>query len=217
MLFKELAFLGAVLTTSILIRASRWFKSTQAHQKSPVNTRFFSLSRFRGLPLKTILPNICQNYGKALLPSISVFRTVMFDECCSQPTAFKALQPPFSTIGGSRRLFPVLLRLKRSTVGTRRLSVLGPSILSKLNKQVRKMALDWSQCPAVESIPGKVSGAWVLRGTRMPVSVIFENLEAGANIDDIMNWFEGLDRSKVKAVIEFAARSLDETPSSAGR
>ena len=78
-----------------------------------------------------------------------------------------------------------------------------------------KMALDWSQSPAVESIPGKVSGAWVLRGTRMPVSVIFENLEAGANIDDIMNWFEGLDRDQIKAVIEFAARSLDETPSSA--
>jgi uncharacterized protein (DUF433 family) len=74
----------------------------------------------------------------------------------------------------------------------------------------------WSQCPA-ESIPGKVSGAWVLRGTRMQVSVIFENLEAGANIDDIMNWFEGLDRNQVKAVIEFAARSLDETPSSALR
>lgn len=93
----------------------------------------------------------------------------------------------------------------------------GPSILSKLSKQVIKMALDWSQCPAVESIPGKVSGAWVLRGTRMPVSVIFENLEAGANIDDIMNWYEGLDRNQVRAVIEFAARSLDETPSSAGR
>jgi len=42
--------------------------------------------------------------------------------------------------------------------------------------------LDWSQCPAVESIPGKVSGAWVLKGTRMPVSVIFENLEAGMSI-----------------------------------
>jgi uncharacterized protein (DUF433 family) len=69
--------------------------------------------------------------------------------------------------------------------------------------------LDWSQCPTVESVPGKVSGAWVLRGTRMPVSVIFENLEAGANIDDIMNWFEGLDRDQVKAVIEFATRSLD--------
>jgi uncharacterized protein (DUF433 family) len=66
--------------------------------------------------------------------------------------------------------------------------------------RIRKMALDWSQCPAVESIPGKVSGAWVLRGTRMPVSVIFENLEAGANIDDIMDWFEGLDRNQIKAV-----------------
>ncbi len=67
-------------------------------------------------------------------------------------------------------------------------------------------ALDWSQGPAVESIPGKVSGAWVLKGTRMPVSAIFENLEAGANIDDIMQWYEGLDRDQVKAVIEFAVR-----------
>jgi uncharacterized protein (DUF433 family) len=78
-------------------------------------------------------------------------------------------------------------------------------------------ALDWSQCPAVESVPGKVSGAWVLRGTRMPVSVIFENLVAGANIDDLMEWFEGLDRDQVKAVIDFAARNLDVTPSSASR
>lgn len=76
-------------------------------------------------------------------------------------------------------------------------------------------ALDWSQCSAVESVPGKVSGAWVLRGTRMPVSVIFENLEAGASLDDIMQWFEGLDREQVKAVIEFVARSLDKTPSPA--
>jgi uncharacterized protein (DUF433 family) len=75
-------------------------------------------------------------------------------------------------------------------------------------------ALDWSQCPAVESIPGKVSGAWVLKGTRMPVSVIFENIEAGASLDDIMEWFEGLDREQVKAVIEFVARSLDVTRSS---
>ena len=69
-------------------------------------------------------------------------------------------------------------------------------------------SLDWSECPVVESIPGKVSGAWVLRGTRMPVSAIFENIEAGANINDIMEWFDGLDRAQVKAVIEFAARSL---------
>ncbi len=72
-------------------------------------------------------------------------------------------------------------------------------------------ALDWSRCPAVESVPGKVSGAWVLRGTRMPVVTIFENLEAGASLDDILSWFDGLDREQVKAVIDFAARSL-ETP-----
>jgi uncharacterized protein (DUF433 family) len=73
-------------------------------------------------------------------------------------------------------------------------------------------ALDWSQCSAVESVPGKVSGAWVLKGTRMPVSAIFENLEAGANLDGIMKWYDGLDREQVKAVIEFAARSLDKAP-----
>jgi len=66
----------------------------------------------------------------------------------------------------------------------------------------------------VESIPGKVSGAWVLRGTRMPVSAIFENIEAGASIDDIMEWFDGLDREQVKAVIGFAVRSLDRAPAS---
>jgi len=52
----------------------------------------------------------------------------------------------------------------------------------------------------------------VLRGTRIPAAAIFENIEAGANIDDIMEWFEGLDREQVKAVIEFAARSLDKAP-----
>jgi uncharacterized protein (DUF433 family) len=73
-------------------------------------------------------------------------------------------------------------------------------------------SLDWLQCDAVESVPGKVSGAWVLKGTRMPVSAIFENLAAGANVDDLMEWYEGLDRKQVEAVIEFAARSLDEEP-----
>jgi uncharacterized protein (DUF433 family) len=72
--------------------------------------------------------------------------------------------------------------------------------------------LDWSQCSAVESVPGKVSGAWLLKGTRMPVSAIFENLEAGASVDDIMQWYDGLNREQVKAVIEFAVRSLDRQP-----
>ncbi len=90
--------------------------------------------------------------------------------------------------------------------------------LPKRNKKLRWKqgttmgTLDWSKCPAVESIPGKVSGAWVLKGTRMPVAAIFENLEAGANIDDILEWFDGIDREQVKAVIKFAARSLDKAP-----
>jgi uncharacterized protein (DUF433 family) len=71
--------------------------------------------------------------------------------------------------------------------------------------------LDWSQCPAVESIPGKVSGAWVFKDTRMPVSIVFENLEAGATIDEIMEWFH-LNRKQIVTVLEFAARSLDPFP-----
>jgi len=71
--------------------------------------------------------------------------------------------------------------------------------------------LDWSQCPAVESIPGKRSGAWVFRGTRMPVSAVFENLEAGSSIDEIIEQFH-VTREQIQAVLEFAARSLDNPP-----
>jgi uncharacterized protein (DUF433 family) len=72
-------------------------------------------------------------------------------------------------------------------------------------------ALDWSQCSAVESVPGKRSGAWVFRDTRTPVSVVFDNLEVGASISEIMDWFH-LSREQVVSVIEFAARSLDAPP-----
>jgi uncharacterized protein (DUF433 family) len=68
--------------------------------------------------------------------------------------------------------------------------------------------LDWSQCPAVESIPGKVSGAWVFTGTRTPVAVVFENLEDGLTIDELVEQFP-VTREQIKAVLEFAARSLD--------
>ena len=74
------------------------------------------------------------------------------------------------------------------------------------------MSLDWSQCPAVESIPGKRSGAWVFKDTRMPVSTVFENLESGASIEEIMEWFD-VTREQIVAVLEFAARSLDAPPS----
>ena len=70
--------------------------------------------------------------------------------------------------------------------------------------------LDWSQCPAVESIPGKVSGAWVFKGTRMPVATVFENLEAGLTVEEVMEEFS-VTREQINAVLHFAAKSL-ETP-----
>ncbi len=71
------------------------------------------------------------------------------------------------------------------------------------------MAFDWSQCPAVESVSGRVSGAWVFRGTRMPVSAIFENLEDGLTIDEIVQMFDGITREQVNAVLDFAVLSLE--------
>jgi uncharacterized protein (DUF433 family) len=69
-------------------------------------------------------------------------------------------------------------------------------------------ALDWSQCSAVESISGKVSGAWVFKGTRTPVALVFENLEHGMTIDELIEQFP-VTREQVRAVLEFAARSLE--------
>ena len=71
------------------------------------------------------------------------------------------------------------------------------------------MALDWSRCAAVESVPGKVSGAWVFRGTRIPAAAVFENLEDGLTIDEIVQMFDGLTREQVRAVLDFAAHSLE--------
>jgi len=72
-------------------------------------------------------------------------------------------------------------------------------------------ALDWSQCAAVESIPGKVGGAWVFKNTRMPVAAVFENLEDGVTIDELTELYAGLTREQITAVLDFAARSLDAT------
>jgi uncharacterized protein (DUF433 family) len=68
--------------------------------------------------------------------------------------------------------------------------------------------LDWSQCPAVERSPDRVSGAWVFRGTRVPVKALFENLESGARLEEFLDWFPGVSRGQVEAVLEHAARSL---------
>ena len=69
--------------------------------------------------------------------------------------------------------------------------------------------LDWSQCPAVESIPGKVSGAWVFRDTRLPVATVIENLE-DLNVEEVMEQFD-VTREQITAVLEFVAQSL-KTP-----
>ena len=68
--------------------------------------------------------------------------------------------------------------------------------------------MDWSQCPEVERDPEKVSGAWVFKGTRIPVNALFENLEGGATIDDFLTWFPGVGRKQVEAILEHASRSL---------
>jgi uncharacterized protein (DUF433 family) len=71
------------------------------------------------------------------------------------------------------------------------------------------MALDWAQCCAVESVPGKMSGAWVFRGTRMPVVAVFENLEDGLTIGEIVELYDGLMKEQVQALLNFVARSLE--------
>jgi len=69
--------------------------------------------------------------------------------------------------------------------------------------------IDWSQCPEVERNPAKVSGAWLFRGTRVPVKALFENIEGGATVDEFLEWFQGVERAQVDAVLEHAQRSLD--------
>jgi len=68
--------------------------------------------------------------------------------------------------------------------------------------------LDWSKCDAVECMPGKVSGAWLFKNTRVPVAALFENLEDGATVDDFLEWFPGVTRRQVEAVLEHASQSL---------
>jgi uncharacterized protein (DUF433 family) len=68
--------------------------------------------------------------------------------------------------------------------------------------------LDWSKCPALESIPGKVSGAWVFRGTRVPASAILKNLKH-LNLDQLAEEYPSVPREQMEAVLDFVARSAD--------
>ena len=67
--------------------------------------------------------------------------------------------------------------------------------------------LDWSQCPVLESVPGKVSGAWVFRGTRVPVSAILRNLTMP--LDELLEDYPSVTRAQIEAVLDFLARSAD--------
>ncbi len=67
-------------------------------------------------------------------------------------------------------------------------------------------SIDWSQCDAVESVPGKMSGAWVFRDTRLPVATVFENLE-DMSVEEVMEQFD-VTREQIEAVLEFVASSL---------
>lgn len=73
--------------------------------------------------------------------------------------------------------------------------------------------LDWSTCQAVERDPLKVSGAWVFRGTRVPVNALFENIEGRATVNQFVQWFPGVAREQIDAVLEHAARSHRATRS----
>lgn len=70
--------------------------------------------------------------------------------------------------------------------------------------------MDWTTCPAVERNPEKLSGAWRFRGTRVPVSALFSNLEGGATVDEFLEWFPGVTREQVSMVLEHASRSLGD-------
>ena len=66
--------------------------------------------------------------------------------------------------------------------------------------------IDWSTCTDVEQDPNRVSGAWLFRGTRIPIAALFENLEDGADIDEFVEWFPGVTHDQAKSVLDHVAK-----------
>jgi uncharacterized protein (DUF433 family) len=89
-----------------------------------------------------------------------------------------------------------------------------PAIGHNRTRDVLVMSADWSQCQAIESVPERLSGAWVFRGTRIPVTAVFENLEDGLTIDEATALYDGLAREQVQVVLDFAVRSLQKPAAS---
>lgn len=75
-------------------------------------------------------------------------------------------------------------------------------------RSIRAM-IDWSSCSAVERDSERVSGAWVFRNTRVPVTALFQNLEDGAKLSDFVEWFPGVSAEQARIVLEHAALSLE--------
>ena len=69
--------------------------------------------------------------------------------------------------------------------------------------------IDWSTCPSVERDPLRVSGAWVFRGSRVPVSALFENLEDGAKLSEFLEWFSGVTNKQARDVLDHVTHSLE--------
>lgn len=70
------------------------------------------------------------------------------------------------------------------------------------------MMKQWETLDVVERDPNKVSGAWVFRGTRVPVAALFENLRDGATVDEFLAWFPGVKRIQVEAVLDYELETL---------
>ena len=68
--------------------------------------------------------------------------------------------------------------------------------------------MDWTQCSVIEHDPSKFSGAWVFRGTRIPVQALFDNLDSGATVDEFLEWFPGVSREQIDEVLTFTSQSL---------
>jgi uncharacterized protein (DUF433 family) len=69
--------------------------------------------------------------------------------------------------------------------------------------------INWSSCPAVERDPERVSGAWLFRGTRVPVTALFQNLEDGVQLAEFVELFPGVTLDQARAVLEHASQSLE--------
>ena len=67
---------------------------------------------------------------------------------------------------------------------------------------------NWNECSAVERTPGRVSGAWVFSGTRIPLFALYENLASGATVEQFVEWFPGVEERQVRAVLEHEAKTL---------